>query len=300
MKEIPQYKFYKHKYGNELLVDVIDVDTMRKDIWRTSAYCTTFYSIIIFTEGSEDVAIDGRRMHVTQGCVACSRPGETWAWQADTRLEGLHLLFEEEFLLSFFNDPLFLDKFPFLRADRPSPFLRLADGLYDRLVHLFKEMRKEINNDSPNKDEHILRAMLYETLMLLNRAEQARPAAVSGGTDVASMRYIDAFRTLVGTNFKTRHNVDYYADALCITPNYLNKIVRRHLGVSTKQYVMGRIVDEAKRLLCYTMLSVAEIADSLNFDTATYFVRIFRKYTGVTPSVFRAEAAAESTNCPEK
>lgn len=41
MKSIPLYKFYKHKYGNELLIDVIDIDVMKADISQTSVYCTS-------------------------------------------------------------------------------------------------------------------------------------------------------------------------------------------------------------------------------------------------------------------
>ncbi len=76
MKVIPIYNFYKHKYGQELLVDVIDVDKMKADIKQTPVYITTFYSIILFTEGEEDIAINGNQVKVKPGVVVCSRPGE--------------------------------------------------------------------------------------------------------------------------------------------------------------------------------------------------------------------------------
>ena len=44
---------------------------------------------------------------------------------------------------------------------------------------------------------------------------------------------------------------------------------------------------EAKRLLRYTELSVLEIADKLEFETSTYFVRFFKKATCITPLQFR-------------
>lgn len=64
MKSIPLYKFYKHKYGNELLIDVIDIDVMKADISQTSVYCTSFYSIILFMDGAEDIAINGQKQCV--------------------------------------------------------------------------------------------------------------------------------------------------------------------------------------------------------------------------------------------
>lgn len=286
MKSIPLYKFYKHKYGSELLVDVIDIDTMKADISQTSVYCTSFYSIILFTDGEEDIAINEHRQCIRKGMVACSRPGDIWAWSADYKLKGLHLLFEEEFLLSFFNDPLFLNKFAYLHPDNPSSFLYLGKDLFERLIYLYKNMKLEIDNNSSNKDQHLLRAMLYETLTLMNRAENIT-STVNTDTEIAAFRYISAFQKQVNEDFETHSDVKYYANILCITPNYLNKIITQHLGMPTKQYILNRSINEAKRLLVYTSLSISEISERLHFNTTSYFVRLFRKNMGCTPSQFR-------------
>ena len=213
MKVIPIYNFYKHKYGKELLIDVIDVDKMKADIKKIPVYITTFYSIIIFTEGEECIEINGRQVKVEPGVVVCSRPGEIWKWNPDTKLKGLHLLFEEEFLLSFFNDPLFLNKFSYLQADRKSVFLLPSSKLCDRLKLLYENMRKEINNPTAEKDQHMLRALLYETLMLFNRVPMMESSATSID-EMFMIRYIAQFQQLVERDFMEHHNVEYYADKL--------------------------------------------------------------------------------------
>lgn len=288
MKSIPLYKFYKHKYGSELLVDVIDIDVMKADISQTSVYCTSFYSIILFTDGEEEIAINEQKRCVSKGMVACSRPGDIWSWSADYKLKGVHLLFEEEFLLSFFNDPLFLNKLVYLHPDRCSSFFHLGKKLFERLIYLYKNMKSEIDGNSSNKDQHLLRAMLYETLTLMNRAEHiASPVHID--TEIAALRYIAAFQKQVNEDFETHCDVKYYANLLCITPNYLNKIITQHLGMSTKQYILNRTMNEAKRFLVYTSLSITEISERLHFNTISYFVRLFRKNVGCTPSQFRAD-----------
>ena len=60
MKKIPVYKFYKHKYGDELLVDVISYEKMMPDIRRTLVYSETFYSITLVLEGSDVIAVNGK------------------------------------------------------------------------------------------------------------------------------------------------------------------------------------------------------------------------------------------------
>lgn len=288
MKVIPIYNFYKHKhkYGQKLLIDVIDVDKMKADIKKTPVYITTFYSIIIFTEGEECIEINGRQVKVEPGVVVCSRPGEIWKWNPNTKLKGLHLLFEEEFLLSFFNDPLFLNKFSYLQADRKSAFLLPSSKLCDRLKLLYENMRKEINNPTAEKDQHMLRALLYETLMLFNRVPMMESSATSID-EMFMIRYIAQFQQLVERDFMEHHDVEYYADKLCITSSYLNKVVKQTLGMTTKQFILSRIMDEAKRMLSYTSLSVAEIAQHLHFESSTYFVRLFHRAEGVTPNQYR-------------
>ena len=298
MKRIPVYKFYKHKYGDELLVDVIDFDPMLPDIRRTPVFSMTFYNIMLVLEGSDVVAVNGRSRQIERGLIICSIPGEIWQFPADPQLKVLNLIFEKEFLLSFFNDPHFLDHFGYLQADRTTPFLKPDESTFERILSLFQEMKGEIIRHA-EKDQHILRAMLYGTMMLLQRVPmvEAEVTETIGRTltDVPVSRYVDDFVQLVSDHFREQHGTEFYAARLCITPNYLNKIVRQTLGKSAKTYILDQILAEACRLLRYTTLSVSDIATQLHFDTATYFVRIFGKHIGQTPLAYRVK-----TQSPEK
>ena len=290
MKRIPVYKFYKHKYGDELLVDVIAFEPMLTDIRRTPVFSMTFYNIMLILEGSDVVAVNGRSRQIERGLIICSIPGEVWEFPADPQLKVLNLIFEKEFLLSFFNDPHVLDRFDYLQADRSTPFLKPDEPTFERILSLFQEMKGEIIRHE-EKDQHILRAMLYGTMMLLQRvpmvdAEQVETVQRSL-TDIPVSRYVDDFVQLVNEHFREEHGTEFYADRLCITPNYLNKIVRQSLGKSAKTYILDQILAEACRQLKYTTLPVADIAVQLHFDTATYFVRLFKKHMAMTPLEYR-------------
>lgn len=293
MKQIQLYKFHKRKYGAELLIDVLDLDYIKAGIRRAPVHRETFYCIILITDGEEEVSVNGHKRSVQAGDVICSRPGEVWSWQPDPALEGLVLIFEEPFLLSFFNDSLFLDRFAYLQPNRRSPFLQTDAALQERLHHLFSLMKAEID-DNRNKDQHILRAMLYETLMLLNRAESYDESG-QPMNEIPVNRYVAGFIRTVATEYTERHDVEYYAAKLCITPNYLNKLVRQSLGTTAKLYIHKKLFDEVERLLVYTTLTVTEIAERLHFDSTSYFVRFFRKQTGITPLKYR-----EKRNSPQK
>lgn len=297
MKKIPLYKFNGRKYGSPLKVDVINISEMWKNIHRTPFYRTTFYSVKLITKGCEQLSVNGDQILIEPGMVVCARPGEIWQWQENSNLEGYHLLWKEDFLLSFFNDPHFIDHFSFLSADRISPFLKPTAELFQRLLTLFRDMQHEININKPEKDQHILRAMLYESLMYLNRCPIITAPGIKAKrqdddnksiSDNAS-RFIDRFQNLAHKHYREQHNVEFYADKLAITSNYLNKIVRISLDISTKKYLQQLLLDEAKRQLHFTTLTVAEISRDLFFESTSYFIRFFSKHMGCTPLEFRKQ-----------
>lgn len=77
------------------------------------------------------------------------------------------------------------------------------------------------------------------------------------------------------------------ADALGVHPTYIWKILKMEKGKSFSDYLEKYKVNEAKRLLLNTNLTVAEIAAELNYTNAQNFIRFFSKSTGVTPGKFR-------------
>lgn len=287
MRSIHIYNFYRTKYGDELLIDVIELQSIKRSIKRTPIHRVAYYDITFITEGKEEVSINRHKYMVNSGDAICSIPGEVWEWQENTMLNGYVLVFEEEFLLSFFNDPLFLNKLFYLHPERTSSLLHFEEKLFERTINLLIQIKDEINNNTI-KDHHILRAMLYEVLILLNRAYTSFDDKQLID-NIKINRHINTFIQNVNADYIVHRDTQYYADKLFITPNYLNKIVNQSLGMSSKQYIQDKVIQEAKRLIEYTTLSISEIAYNLHFSTVSYFVRSFHKHTGFTPREYREQ-----------
>ena len=175
---------------------------------------------------------------------------------------------------------------PFFKMEKTASGLHLPDELYKRMLQLLHDIKVEIDQYRQD-DVHVLRAYLYEALMLLNRAYQ-NLISMEEGNKEAGGTHISKFIELVGADMREHHSVRHYADKLCITPNYLNEIVNSAMGMSAKQYIQNKVMEEAKRLLAYTDFPVSEIAFELHFSTVSYFVRCFRQCTGETPLVYRS------------
>ena len=173
----------------------------------------------------------------------------------------------------------------FFNPVKESLKIHLPERSFLRMLQLLQSIKEEIDLFRQN-DVHVLRAQLYEALMLLDRF-YVQTVSDAGINKEGRSPYLVQFVQLVDRGFNEYRTVRYYAGRLCITPNYLNEIVSTAMQISAKQYIQNKVMEEAKRMLAYTDLPVAEIAFELNYETVSYFSRCFRRYTGETPLGYR-------------
>jgi two-component system, response regulator YesN len=77
------------------------------------------------------------------------------------------------------------------------------------------------------------------------------------------------------------------AESLFITPNYFSILFRKETGLSFSEYLNKLRIDKAKELLSETPNRVFEIAEFVGYREYKYFVHVFKKHTGVTPTDYR-------------
>ncbi|PEK48399.1 AraC family transcriptional regulator [Bacillus toyonensis] len=77
------------------------------------------------------------------------------------------------------------------------------------------------------------------------------------------------------------------ADHLAITPTYLSKLFKKEVGIPLSEYIQRERVEEAKKLLTLTTYPVVDIFTLLNFHDQSYFIRVFKKITNMTPRQYR-------------
>jgi AraC-like DNA-binding protein len=77
------------------------------------------------------------------------------------------------------------------------------------------------------------------------------------------------------------------ADAISCNPKYLSRVYHQVYGETFTQSVHKMRIEYAKYSLIETSMTVNEIARSCGFDLTSYFIKIFRRSTGMTPGEFR-------------
>ncbi|MBM7587853.1 YSIRK-targeted surface antigen transcriptional regulator [Bacillus pakistanensis] len=83
--------------------------------------------------------------------------------------------------------------------------------------------------------------------------------------------------------------LDQLAEITHLSPNYLSSLFKKEVGITISEYIQRQKIDEAKKLLTITNYSISDIGTWLNFYDQSYFIKIFKKFTGLTPKKYRGE-----------
>jgi AraC-like DNA-binding protein len=95
------------------------------------------------------------------------------------------------------------------------------------------------------------------------------------------------FLTLLTKRCKEEHEVSFYAEQLCITPQYLSRTLKEQSGRSAGRWIQDALMVEAKSLLKMPRVSVQEVARQLHFPDQSTFGKFFKKHAGISPAMFR-------------
>jgi AraC-like DNA-binding protein len=282
--------FHRTKYGPELAVDAGYIHDLRGFVADDTPHVLRFYDITLITQGRGVYELDHHRMRVTPGAVFFTSPGQVRRWRVRD-LGGFCLFFSADFISEFFRDTLFLYRLGYFHWPGKAPALRLTPAKSAVLRRRLDRMAREVAALRPDS-VHVLRAMLYEVLLLLSR--QFR-----GGQDLDApppfAGLVFRFLMAVEEHFRSVHRVADYARQLAVSPGYLNARVQQSLGKSAGAIIRERLIVEARRLLRYSELSTAQIGNALGFVDAPYFTRFVRRETGSTPSVLRGRVSRRAT-----
>ncbi|SEL76037.1 helix-turn-helix domain-containing protein [Parapedobacter koreensis] len=131
--------------------------------------------------------------------------------------------------------------------------------------------------------KNLLYALVYQILQLyaINKAK-GQDSRLNHKEEV----YVK-FMTLLFTHYKTERSVQFYADKLYLSPKYFSKVIKEANGRSVPEWIDEMVVMAAKALLKSSDLTVAQIANELNFANPSFFGTYFRKRVGLTPQQYR-------------
>ena len=91
----------------------------------------------------------------------------------------------------------------------------------------------------------------------------------------------------IGEHFPEPITLDDVANYVHLNPSYFSSMFKQACGSSFKEYLNMVRIEESKRLLSNTDYSLISIAISTGFEDQSYFSKVFKKHTGITPRQYR-------------
>ena len=92
-------------------------------------------------------------------------------------------------------------------------------------------------------------------------------------------------------NLSKRVSLRRISEHIHLSESYFSKIFKDDTGLSVVQYITLLRIQEAKKLLVYSQLTVNQISKTLGYNRTSYFCKIFKLATTETPHSYRKKYA---------
>ncbi|GAA5021948.1 AraC family transcriptional regulator [Marivirga lumbricoides] len=239
-----------------------------------------FYLIILFTEGNGKHEVDFETFEVEPGTLFILKPGEMHYWELSEDIDG-YVFFHSRDFYDNRNVTSNLKDFEFYASFQSSPYVKLDGEALINLKSLMLELVLENEKNEMLKWEKIHSLI---TLVYIHISREYRPTRKV--KSIAYLQLVRKFEDVLESNFKNLKLASEYADLLNITTKHLNRITKECFNKTSTQLISERVILEAKRMLMHSGYNVNQISEELGFNETSYFIRFFRKNTGVTPLNF--------------
>lgn len=100
---------------------------------------------------------------------------------------------------------------------------------------------------------------------------------------------IDKVKKLITENLSADLQRDELAAMVHVSPGYLGRSFKKETGMSLSDYITKKRLAMAKQLLAKTSLSITDISNRVGMNYASYFTKLFKEQTGMTPQEYRQQ-----------
>lgn len=219
----------------------------------------------------------------------CEVVGEaTDGMEALTRIDSLH----PDIVIMDINIPIMngLKVIQLSRIKHPDIAFVIVSG-YDDFSYCREALRLQIT-------DYILKPVNYEEFGTC--IDNLKISLFEQRVSAASEPEKQEERTITGiTRYLQEHLADemslsVLAEEFHLNPQYISQLFKNEIGVNFLSYLTNIRMENAKKLLLSTSLSIAEVADRSGFGDYRVFTKVFKKSEGITPSQYRRDFLEET------
>ncbi|PHR83356.1 MAG: 4-hydroxyphenylacetate catabolism regulatory protein HpaA [Colwellia sp.] len=245
-----------------------------------------FYQLHVILTGTVHVHLDETSYVVQAPMLFLTPPTIPHAFITDNNAKG-HVITARQQLIWQLMETMVAsgwDKSNFMTTPLCVPLVPKANKNAVHLLQLLSFIAEE-SLQSGVEHDFALKALLQLILIdILRLADKSHPQQKTRKDDI---RIFHRFNQLIEAHYKEHLTLNKYAEKINITEARLNEVCRRLAGLPSKRLIMDRLIQEARRLLSFSSVSISEIGYELGFKDPAYFARFFRKNAGVTAKKYR-------------
>jgi len=223
-----------------------------------------------------------------EGGLVFTAPGQLFEKPKSSTGKGCILLIHPDFFLSY-SLAKKIRQYGFFSYDTDEA-LHLSEKEKETIFSVFKIIDEELKNRIDDYSQDVIISQIELLLNYSSRFYKRQFITYKAVND----DLIEQFEKVLDSYFSSDNSlqsgmpsVQYVAEKLYVSTNYLSDLLRSLTGLNTQQHIHNRLIEMAKEILSTTNLSVSEIAYQLGFDYPQSFTRLFKNKTSQTPLEFR-------------
>lgn len=243
----------------------------------------TFYEIIWIEKGRSRQVIDNVEYEISPGSLFFISPGQLHIFEEWRPVIGGSIMFTESFFLLNYLDKDKLFELSFLDNFYSHPVFRPDKSKFAEILQTIHAIDKE--RKRKDYSTSIVQALLHILLLQIQRCLDSQ---TESPVSKKSIILYKKFKGLIDAHFTSNLGVSDYASQLAVTQHHLNTIAKEVTGKTATEVIRTRVILEAKRLLSFTDNSVSEISSHLGYFDSSYFAKVFKAETGISPLEFKS------------
>lgn len=273
------------------LVSVIDFKLLsyqHSDIWKH--FTNDFYCIVLKKGSNGNFKYGLKDYDFAEGMMTFTKPGQIFSVTSikDNPVKGYMLVFKAELIRSY---PLGknIDQYGFFSYSIAEA-LHLSEKENIAISSLLKQLQQELKNNIDHYSQDVIVSHIDLLLNYSNRFYNRQfITRKSVNNDILAR-----LEQILKDYFNNEHalnqglpTVQFLADELHLSPDYMTDLLRKTIGQNTQQYIHEHLIEKAKELLTISSLTITEIAYQLGFEYPQSFSKLFKRSTKQTPLEFR-------------
>ncbi|MBO5076737.1 MAG: helix-turn-helix transcriptional regulator [Clostridia bacterium] len=223
------------------------------------------YQLIYLSNGKLDLIIDGETVGLTAGNLAIVSPFTTYSGIANPSISA------DNTGTAFYIAEFSCSNFIFFPLEKYAVF-KGANAAESPLAELYS---KHVRGEA---DTYICDVLMLETIYVAERLAKETTPQQQLATKV---------RDYILQNLMKPLTAESLAADFCYNKDYLGRVFKAEFGQTVKDYINGRKLALAKKLLTTSDMPVSAVGQFLGWSDLNQFLKYFKYHEGMTPAQYR-------------